>query len=139
MTDSMRFTVFLLVTVLGVAAAHVVGWIWIGPLGALGVLALMTRIYRVLARSPSASGQPFRSRPPGIQTQTLWTLFAASCVLGGGCAGFMASNPDGYMQPRPPGPPWALIVPGTFVGAVAGAVLVWLLSRATGARIGPKA
>ena len=137
MTDSMRLAVFWLVTVLGVVAAHVVGWIWIGPLGALGVLVLMASIYRLVAQIPSASGQPSRSRPPGVQPQTLWTLFATSCVLGGGCAGFMASNPDGYMQPRPPGPPWALIVPGTFVGAVAGAVLVWLLSRAKAARTGP--
>jgi hypothetical protein len=93
-----------------------------GPFSAIIVLAVLYGVLRQLRRNDRAEAAAL------VQAEVRWTIIAFCALFVGGFAGLLAYNPDGYMQPKPTGAPWFLIIPGTVVGAVGGAIMAWFLS-----------
>lgn len=122
---------FLLLTVAAIIVGQLSFWSWGIPFGGLATLALLYWMLRRMRRQRDAapSGHDRLFNP-----ETIWTLFAASCLFAGTLAGMLAFNPDGYMQPGPHGTPWMLVWPGTLVGAVIGAILASFMSLANRVR-----
>lgn len=113
-------------TALAIGVGH--WWSWshfgYGPYSALIVLGVLFTFLRTTRQRHEGDSRSYTVTP-----ETIWTTVAFCSLVIGGFAGMLAFNPDGYMQPKPNGAPWWLIIPGSVIGAAAGALIGWLLSQ----------
>jgi hypothetical protein len=115
---------YFLVTALAVVIGHVSSWSMPGP-GPFSAVIVLAVLYGVLRQLRQRDRSAI---PAPLPAEVAWTIIAFCALFVGGLAGMMAFNPDGYMQPKPTGAPWWLIIPGSAVGALGGAIIAGFLT-----------